>query len=236
MSGAKARSGPRAPVAARATLATRTTLTTLALLVACGHQSATAKAADRRGDEARALARRAGLSAAVGDVLARYAASVGRTYTATYAVGPTTVVLAQRPPDRRVEVTNANGSRAVRIDTAKGSTTCVWSGTRWACEPAGGGAPTAVGPLDPAAVQRTVQTLASSRATYAFAVDERVVAKTRARCLEVSPRPGAPADAHPATLCVSPEGALLLLEGTATPLRATSYSTHVDDKSFRRPT
>src|SRR5205807_5511137 len=97
---------------------------------ACGGgQSATERAARARADQARQVARRAGLPAAVQDFLARYATSAARSFTVNYAPDPggTTIVLTQSPPDRRLDLVQGAITESF-FATSAGSFDCVLRG------------------------------------------------------------------------------------------------------------
>ena len=204
---------------------------------ACGGQSVTERAAKTRADQARQVARRAGLPAAVQDFLARYATSAARSFTVNYAPDPggTTIVLTQSPPDRRLDLVQGAITESF-FATSAGSFDCVLRGRAWTCtntstessQPA---------PLAPADIDRTVATLKASQASFTFRVVARRLAGTSASCLETVPRAGAGGGGAngPTSLCISPEGAPLLVEGGGTQLHATRYTTAVDKRRLRLP-
>ena len=213
-------------------------LAVLALAIgACGSgNSATERAAQTRADQARQVARRAGLPVAVQEFLARYATSAARSFTVNYAPdqGGTTIVLTQAPPDRRLDLVQGGVTESF-FATSAGSFDCVLRGRAWTCTSTSteSGQPA---PLAPADVDRTVATLKASQTSFTFRVVTRRVASTGASCLETVPRPGAAAaPSGPTSLCISPEGAPLLVEGNGTQLRATRYSTEVDERRLRLP-
>src|SRR2546423_745101 len=79
--------------------------------------------------------------------------------------------------------------------------------------------------LAPADITRTAAELKAARTNYAFKVTDKKVARTDSRCLVTTPRPGV--GGAGSTLCLSDEGAVLLVEGAGNPLRAERYSTSV---------
>jgi hypothetical protein len=202
-----------------------------------GGQSATERAAKTRSDQARQVARRAGLPAAVQDFLARYAASAAKSFTVNYAPDPdgTTIVLTQAPPDRRLDLVRGGVTESF-FATQQGSFDCVLRGRAWTCTSTSTEAGQ-LAPLAPADVDRTVAALQASKASFTFRVVDRRVAGTRTSCLETVPKTGAggAASTGPTSLCISPEGAPLLVQGQATQLRATRYTTEVDQRRLRLP-
>lgn len=106
--------------------------------------------------------------------------------------------------DHRLVVTQREGER--RVDAGQGGRAAL---------------PSDPGPFDEAAVARLVERLKASRADYTFDVEDRRMLGVTARCLVTAPRHG---EGTTGTLCVSPEGALLLAEGATGELRATEYA------------
>ena len=76
------------------------------------------------------------------------------------------------------------------------------------------------GPFDEAAVKRLVERLRASRDDFTFEIEDRRLLNVTARCLVTEPKDG---EGATGVLCVSDEGALLLLEGGTGALEATSY-------------
>jgi hypothetical protein len=204
------------------------------IAVGCGqHESPAQKTAHERENQARQVASKAGLSPAVQDFLAVYATAADNTFTVTY--GPsatgTSVVLLQAPPLRRVDVVVPPVTRSVFV-TKQGTYECALDNQQWTCQQAQQqeGAP---GLLAPADIARFGAELATARTNYTFAVKNRKVAGTDARCLVTTPRAGVGGPAS--TLCLSSRGAVLLSEGTSNPLRAVKYSTSVDTRRLQLP-
>jgi hypothetical protein len=209
----------------------------LVLCAACGsHPDASHRAAAGRENQARDLARRAGLSVDVQDFLVRYASAAANRFEVTYAPSATgtTVVLVQDPPRRRVDLVTPPVTRSVFV-TKDGTFDCALDNQKWTCQKSAQ-QESPPGLLAPADVQRTVTQLQSSKADYTFKVTDRKVAATSARCLLITPRRSAPPGSTPSTLCLSSQGAVLLVEGAGTPLRAARYSTSVDTRRLQLPT
>ncbi|MBV8387784.1 MAG: hypothetical protein JO155_13405 [Acidimicrobiia bacterium] len=205
------------------------------IAVACtSRPSAAQKTAQRRENQARQVARDAGLSPAVQDFLALYAKASDSAFTVTY--GPSqagsNILLTQDPPLRRVDVVSQGLTRSVFV-TRQGTYDCAQQDKQWACQQAQQqeGTP---GLLAPADIARTVNELKAAQTNYTFAVTSRDIAGTGVRCLVTKPRPGVTGGSS--TLCLSSLGAVLLVDGTGNPLQAVKYSTSVDDKKLRLPT
>src|SRR5207302_6307358 len=109
----------------------------------------------------------------VADLLARLAGSVGRTFAITYDLGQgKSLVVWQRPPRRRID---AEGQR-------------IYAGPdgTFACAPPAGSGPwrclrsdvdaTLAGPLDPTAVQRTLDAVRAARDSFVLRTERRRIA------------------------------------------------------------
>jgi len=213
----------------------RMTILMLALVaVACGqHESAAQKTAHTRENQAREVARKAGLSPSVQNFMALYATAADHSFTVTY--GPSNagsnVVLTQDPPLRRVDVVAPPVTRSVFV-TKQGTFECAMQNQVWTCQQAQQqeGTP---GLLAPADIQRTVAELKAAKTNYTFSVTNRKIAGTGTSCLVTKPKAGVAGAGS--TLCLSSRGAVLLVEGNGNPLQAGKYSTSVDDKKLQLP-
>jgi hypothetical protein len=205
-----------------------------AVTTACGrHESPAQKTAHDREKQARDLARGAGLSVDVQDFLARYASAAGNRFSVTYAksANGTTVVLIQDPPRRRVDVVAPPVTRSVFV-TSDGTYDCALDNQKWGCQKAQQ-QEALPGLLAPADITRTAAELKAARTNYTFKVIDKKVAGADSRCLVTTPRPGI--GGAGSTLCLSPQGAVLLVEGAGNPLRAERYSTSVDERLLQLP-
>lgn len=208
-------------------------------LAGCGDDPAPE---EQRADQVGGAATEAGLPDDVAAFLADAAEGTG-TFRVVYEVadpegGATQrVTITQRPPDRRVDVEQADGAAQSTIGTAGGTTSCTRAAgdEPWRCEPAAGG-PTD-GAFDPEVVSALADALAEQASSYDFTVEDRTVAGVAARCLVTTLRSGVddPALGSTGTLCTSAEGARLLTETPSGTLRAIEYSTTVDDGAFALP-
>lgn len=204
-----------------------------------GHQdSPTERAAATRARQARQVAKKAGLPTAVQDLLARAAGAVGQRFTVTYRTGPdTTATLIQRPPSKRVDETVGQGDAAVTrslIVNDTGSFSCLRQAGRWTCRRATT-APADIGAFTPDEIKATVDRLVSQRAQFRFAVTRRRLAGADATCLVTTERHPT---AQPATgrLCISPEGAPLLVDGAGGHIEAIAYAARASARALQLPT
>jgi hypothetical protein len=199
----------------------------LGLAPGCGDDGDPSASA-QRADQAREAALDAGLGEDVAEVLALAAAATDATYTATYDDGDRTLVVTQRPPDRRVDVTASDGA----VDS-----TITAAGTVHACTDPPGDEPASceeVGSAQPAGVFDELTITAFTEAMLdrdpTFELEDRQLAGTDARCLVTR-------DAEAtSTLCIAADtGAVLLLDSPTGGLRAVGYSTDVGDGAFDLP-
>lgn len=205
------------------------------LVAACGSkESPTEKTANAREKQARDVARQAGLSPDVQDFLALYASAANNHFSVTYekSAAGSTIVLVQAPPLRRVDVVTPPVTRSV-IVTRQGSFDCSLENQKWTCRQSQD-QHAQPGLLAPADITRTAAELKAARTNYDFKIIGRTVAKTKARCLVTTPKPGVAGAGS--TLCLSPQGAVLSVEGSGNPLKAASYSTDVDARRLELPT
>jgi hypothetical protein len=196
-------------------------------------------AAHVRADQARIIARQAGLSPDVGDFLARAADASGQRYTVVYSSGAgQQVTVVSKPPDRQVDIQGASGADSLdRILTKGGkSYECHRGGGKWTCQE--GGSAASSGAFTPNSIAQTITALTQLSGTYDFAISHRVIAGLAATCLAADRRPGQRADpsfGDHAALCIAPTGVILEVDGTGTPLRAVSYRPSVPSGAFVLP-
>lgn len=190
---------------------------------------------DERADQAREAAVAAGLDDEVADFLALAARGSTATYQATYP-GPeagSRLVVANRPPDRRIDVI---------ADSDVVETRLVLDGQAFRC-PAGEpceqtdavvGGP---GLFDVEDLEELTASLEARRDDFTFAVETATVAGVEARCLVTTVREGRdrPELGDRAEICVSPEGVLLRVTQGDEPFEATDYATEVPEGTFARP-
>ena len=219
----------------------RVTVATAVCAVLAGGCGGGTSLAETRADQARQVAKDAGLPEAVQDVLASAATSATRSFTVTYKLaveGSTTIV--QDPPRRRVELVLGTGPEAstrATITNDEGTFACTRSAGTWTCRKTPD-ATDSFGPLAVGDIQRTTADLAAARKSYSFRVETRTIAKTRARCLVTELRPGQPADptrGPKGVLCVASDGVPLLIQGGQTTVTAVRYRPSADPSAFRLP-
>lgn len=194
-----------------------------------------------RADQARTAALEAGLDADVADFLALAARGASATYQVTYP-GPTAgskLVVANRPPDRRVDVVSDGEVHEVRLVVDGQAVTCARPGGLGDFEPCVRTDAVAdpAGVFGAAAIEELTETLRDRVADFAFAVESRPVAGVEATCLVTRILAGRerPELGDGGTLCVSPQGALLLVDQGDEQLEASDYSTDVAEGTFARP-
>lgn len=196
---------------------------------------------DRRAAQARAAAVEAGLSEEVADFLGLAARGATATYQATYpgAEDGTTLVVANRPPERRVDVLRGDDVLEVRLVVDGEALECrpdersdrIESCTRTDAlvEPPG--------LFRAAALDRLAESLADRIDDFDFDVVDERVAGVDARCLLTERKEGRRRSdlGERGEICVSPDGVLLRVEQGREILEATDYTTAIPDGTFVRP-
>jgi hypothetical protein len=87
-------------------------------------------------------------------------------------------------------------------------------------------------------VTQTIAGLVQLSSSYDFTVSQRPIAGILASCLSADRKRSAKADptvSDHAAMCIAPGGAILALEGSGRPLRATSYKSSVPSHAFDLP-
>ncbi|MDP1820993.1 MAG: hypothetical protein Q8K58_14035 [Acidimicrobiales bacterium] len=230
-------SSPRSPIA-RAGLVVLATV--LAVASACGSDDDSSGVADRRSDQVLDAATAAGLADEVADLLALAARGPTATFQITYrGTEGAEIIVYQEPPNRRADVVT-NGrvveSRLLRDgvsylcqpDPTQGS------GSPLACRREAG-ALSAPGAFSDEALDAFAESLAGAGDDLELTVEERTIAAVEARCLVTAPKEGATLDGTGPTvdtLCVSPEGAQLLVDVEGDRVVASAYSTEVPEGTF----
>jgi hypothetical protein len=204
------------------------------LPTACGSkESAAEQTARRRQAQARDVAKRAGLPPPVQDFMALFASAASGRFDVSYAPEPSgsAVEVIQDGPLRRVDL-NAGGVTRSLFVTRDGTFNCALQDKKWLCQRASQ-QEAQPGLLAAADIERAVAQLQSSRNNFDFKVTDRKVAGVKARCLVVTPKPGGAAGGN--TLCLSPQGAVLVREEPGASLRASHYTTDVDSRRLKLP-
>jgi hypothetical protein len=221
----------------RAVLPVGLLLAVAVALAACGGGHS---AGDDRADQVRHAATTAGLSRPIADVLALAARGPTATYRITYAgTGGASIVVSQRDGDRRVDQLAGDtvvSSRILRHGVAYSCTLATATATATkgglTCTRVAGDL-TQGGQFTPAALTTFSQQLARSRDRFALRVTHRRIARTPVTCLESTPKSGG--SAKGSTLCVSQQGAQLLVDANGQRVQASSYSTVVPASTFDVP-
>lgn len=196
---------------------------------------------DERAEQFRAAAVEAGLDDDVADFLALAGRGATATYQATYP-GPeegTELVVANQPPDRRIDVLADDRIVEVRLVLDGEAFSCPRDEATDAIESCERTDALVEGPgmLDENAVTTLTDSLADRRADFDFEVRTEAIAGVEANCLVTRLRDGRddPQLGSGGTLCVSDEGVLLRVEQGEESLEATDYSTEIPDNTFVRP-
>lgn len=201
---------------------------------ACGDEDP----ADTRADQVREAAEEAGLPAEVVDVLVLASRGTSATFQVAYPGDDgAEVVVSQQPPHRRVDVVAGGAIVQSRVfrdgvgyeclppeDDPRGALDC----TRRE------GALEAPGAFTEEALRTFSDDLAGSLDELDLTVEVRTIAEVEATCLVATPKPG-PTDGtgtNGETLCLSPEGAQLLVDVAGERVVAERYTTDVPEGTF----
>ena len=195
----------------------------LLLLTACSDDPS---ASDERADQIREVAEDADLPDDVVDVLELAARGADGTFQVTYPGDDgTSIVISQDPPDRRIDV--VIGDRVVESRVVRG-------GIGYRCAPAQDDPDGSLdctrsetglegpGAFTEEALRSFADDLAASREDVDLRVESRTIAETDATCLVAGDE----------TICVSDEGAQLLVDVGDDRLSASGYTTDVPDGTF----
>lgn len=210
------------------------------VLAACGGGGAD-HVGDDRADQVRAAAQEAGLPDDVAEVLSLAARADSATFQVSYAgTEGARLVVSQAPPDKRVDVV----AGALVVESR-----VLHDQVAYRCEPdpapdakpgalsceRAAGALEAAGTFTDDALDAFTDQLAASKDALTITVDQRTIAGVDATCLTSTPKAGTPIDGHgPGTdvLCLSPEGAQLLVDRDGDRLVADRYTTEVPKGTF----
>jgi hypothetical protein len=194
-----------------------------------------------RTDQLRDAAIAAGLGEEVADVFALAARADSATFQVTYAgEDGASLVVSQDPPDRRIDVAQGEvvvSSRVLRDGVAyrcEPDTAADAAPGELTCERAAG-ALEEVGTFTQDALQDFIDQVEASKDELAISVDGRTIADTDVTCVTTTPKAGTELDGTgPGTdvLCLSDEGAQLLVDHAGERLVADSYSTTVPEGTF----
>jgi len=206
-------------------------------VAACGGSSQT------KADQGRSIAEQAGLAPDVATFFSLAASGANATYRETIETTDTTgkplqVTTTHRPPDTRVDTFSADGTVDSTIVVGGRSYQCTMAANHWDCGELGASQPTNTQVFNPSAVQNAIDGFRQRVNDFDFRVEDRPMAGIRARCLITTRKPGREQDSSlggTATLCLSPEGAVLLVEVPSGSITATAYSTTIPGDAFTLP-
>lgn len=200
------------------------------LTAACGGDDTTPveRVAQERRAQAEQAAKDAGLPEPVQTFLGQAASAVASAFTVTYEADGVRTTLAQRPPERRIDVMK-DGQTESLLRLRDGTFACNAQGCKR--EDAAPGIDPDLGVFAPGRLKQTVDALGAARAAFRFEVVDKQVAGITADCLVTTPEAGGEAD----ELCIAPTGVILRIRSAAQKLEAVSYSATVDAAAFKAP-
>lgn len=207
------------------------------LVTACGDGT---DVTAERVEQVRSAAERAGLSDEVAGVLALAARGATATYQVTYeGADGAEVVVSQAPPDRRVDVVTAGlivesqvaregvAYRCALPEGARAGDALECTRTHGAVQLPGTFTGEALGAFSDA--------LLASADELDLTVETRTIAEAEATCLVAAPRAGTGLDGTGPgvdTICLSAEGAQLLVDAGGERVVASAYATDVPEGTF----
>jgi hypothetical protein len=209
----------------------------------CGGDDDQAAVADERVEQIRAAADAAGLPDEVAGVLALAAIGSTSTFRITFSGDDgTKIVVAQAPPNRRIDILLGQQiveSRVLRDGIGYSCTvpsTTVATGTELdlTCTRTAGALRTE-GVFTTEALEDFTANLAGSKDDVDLTVEHRTIAGVDATCLISAPKAGTPltgTEPGPETICLSAEGAQLLVDAGGEKVTATEYGTDVPEGTF----
>lgn len=206
-------------------------------IAACGGSAPT------KADQGRSIAEGAGLSPDVSAFFALATTGSTATYRSTIettdAAGkPLQVTTTQRPPDTRVDVFQADGTVDSTISVGGRTSQCTMTANEWECGELGPSSSKSAQVFSPATVQSAIDGFRQRADDYDFRVEDRQLVSITARCLVTTRKPGREQDPSlgaSATLCLSLEGAVVLVEVPSGSVTATAYTTTIPADAFTLP-
>jgi hypothetical protein len=150
---------------------------------------------------------------------------------------PLQVTATQQPPKARFDAFHADGSIDTTIAADGRNYQCTMNANHWDCGE--------LGPADPGgevfgpdAIRAAIASFSKRAGDYDFRIESRSLAGISARCLVTTRKPGRESDASlgaTATLCLSPEGVIVLVDVPTGSIAATAYSTTIPPDAFTLP-
>jgi len=196
-----------------------------------------------KADQGKAIAEQAGLAPDVASFFALATAGSSATYRATVETTDTTgkplqLTTTQRPPDSRFDAFHADGTVDSTINVSGHSYQCTMAANHWDCGDLGVTPTTSAQVFNPTIVQSAIDKFRARANDYDFRTEDRQLVGITTRCLITTRKPGHDQDSSlgaSATLCLSPEGAVLLVETPSGSITATSYTTTIPNDAFTLP-
>jgi hypothetical protein len=215
------------------------TVVGLTALASCGGGGADGLG-DERADQVRQAALEAGLPGDVAEVLALAARGATATFQVTYeGADGASITVSQRPPDRRVDA--SQGGSIVQSQVVRDGVgyTCEVDedgevGDPLDCRRTQGAIP-AQGAFTDEALATFTRELAGALDALDLTVETRTIAEVPATCLVSVPKAGTPIDGEGPgvdTICLSEDGAQLLVDSAGERVVAAAYRTEVPDRTF----
>lgn len=207
---------------------------------ACGEDD---DLAGERADQVREAALDAGLPAEVADVLALAARGATATFQLTYeGIDGASITVSQDPPNRRVDA--LTDGLIVQSQLVRGNVGYLCElpddgqpGDPLDCRRTEGAIP-ADGAFTPDALSTFTDELSAVSGDFDLTVERRTVAGVEATCLITAPTAGTPIDGTTPgvdSICLSEDGAQLLVDSGGERVVASMYSTEVPDGTFDLP-
>jgi hypothetical protein len=206
-------------------------------LVACGGHTGT------KADQGRSIADEAGLAPDVATFFGLAASAATATYRVTIDTTdskgqPLQVTTTQQPPNIRFDVFHADGTVDSTLTLGPTRYQCTMAANHWDCGELGAAAPGGAQVFDPAVVQRAIDAFRQRVSDYDFRVEDRSLVGITARCLVTTRKPGHEQDPSlgaSATMCLAPDGAVVLVEVPSGTITATAYTTTIPNDAFTLP-
>jgi len=148
------------------------------------------------------------------------------------------VTTTQRPPDVRVDTFHADGTIDSTLALEGHRYQCTMAANQWQCGDLGISSSNNDEVFGATAVQLAIDRFKQRAADYDFRVEDRTIANVKATCLLTTRKAGHDQDPSlgtSATLCLSPDGAILSADVPSGKLTASSYTTTIPDDALRLP-
>ena len=199
-----------------------------------------------KADQARSIAEKAGLAPDVASFFALAASGGEATYRSTLSTKdasgqPVQITTTQRRPDVRFDTFHADGTIDSTISTGGRSYQCTMAANHWDCGELGTSVAAQLSSgaiFGASAVTNALGQFEQRAQDYDFRVEDRQLVGITARCLVTTRKPGHEQDPSlgaSATMCLAPEGAVVLVDVPAGTITATAYTTTIPSDAFALP-